>query len=121
MARTFSAVALGAFLTVLGSGDRIWADDPTAPTAPAVVAPASPGSPVKGAPIPTSHVSLRDKLFHRPLFTHSKVPCLGCSSADDPDMGCSTCHSEWVFLFGSCRAFYNEPFYNDPFYNGWPR
>jgi len=116
MARAFSVVAMGAFLTVLGSGDHIWADDPTPQTAPAMVAPATPNPPVKDAPPSAGHVSLRDRLFHWPLFTHAKAPCPGCSPANDLDMGCGTCHSEWVFLFGSCRAFYNEPYYYDPWW-----
>src|SRR5205807_2466584 len=93
------------FLTVLGSGDHIWADEQTPQTAPAMVAPATPNPPVKDAPPSAGHVSLRDRLFHSPLFTHGKAPCPGCSPANDPDMGCGTCHSEWSFSSAPAAPF----------------
>jgi hypothetical protein len=110
MSKAYSLVAVGALLIVLGGARTIRADQPIAPpSAPAVMVPANTLPPATEAAPSAGHVSLRGKLFHWPLFSHPKAPCQGCSS-DDPDMGCGTCHSEWVFLFGSCRAFYNEPF-----------
>jgi hypothetical protein len=116
MAKEFSLAAATALLSVLGWASTNWADQPDLqPTASAAIAPANtPTAPE--TPVHAGHVSLRDRLFHWPLFTHAKAPCPGCSPANDPDMGCGTCHSEWVFLFGSCRAFYNEPYYYDPWW-----
>jgi hypothetical protein len=114
MSKAYSLVGLGALLIVLGGGNTIRADQPTAPqTAPIVMAPANTLPPATEPAPSAAHVSLRAKLFHGPLFSHFKAKSQGCTS-DDPDMGCGTCHSEWVFLFGSCCAFYNEPFYYSP-------
>jgi len=141
MSKAFCLMAAGALLTIAAGTTCAWADQPTLPpSAPAVVAPANappPGAnplppgfnalppaanacPGGNCPLrtaeaaPIGRVSLRDKLFHGPLFSHPKGLCHGPCTSDDPDMGCGTCHSEWVFLFGSCCAFYNEPFYYSP-------
>jgi hypothetical protein len=115
MSKEFCLIAMSALLTVGSGANATWADEPTPPAAPVVSVPAKTLPPAKETPPLESHVSWRDRLFHRPLLFHAKAPCPGCSFGDDPDMGCGTCHSEWVFLFGSCHAFYNEPFYYSPF------
>src|SRR5260370_804999 len=119
--KAFSLMVAGVLLSLVVGAIPARADQPgPPPTGPAVAVPANTLPPSANAqpaaaetPPPVGRVSLRDKLFHRPLFSHPKGLYHGCST-DDPDMGCGTCHSEWVFLFGSCCAFYNEPFYYSP-------
>ena len=116
MSKAFCLMVAGALLIFGAGANTTLADEPTPPAnAPVVGAPAKGLPAATETPPPVGHVSWRDKLFHRPLLFHAKAPCPGCSFGDDPDMGCGTCHSEWVFLFGSCRAFYNEPYYYSPF------
>jgi hypothetical protein len=107
MLRTFALTVIAAVLVTLSGIGDLWADEPPLPAPPTIVVPASPNPPLVETPPPAGHLSLYDKLFHRPFLSHSKAPCRGCSSVD-PDFGCSTCHDEWIFFFGSCRAFYGE-------------
>jgi len=116
MSRTYCLIAMTALSIIAIGANTTRADEPTLPAnAPVVSVPAKMLPPATETPSPETHVSWRDKLFHRPLLIHAKAHCPGCSFGDDPDMGCGTCHSEWVFLFGSCRAFYSEPYYYSPF------
>jgi hypothetical protein len=136
MSKANFLVGVGALVTFFGWANMILADQPAPPpNAPAVAVPPNamppavnalppaanppaPGSntqpPATQTAVPAAHHPLRDKLFHGPLFSHPKGLCHGPCTTDDPDMGCGTCHSEWVFLFGSCCAFFNEPFYYSP-------
>jgi hypothetical protein len=47
---------------------------------------------------------LRYRLFHPIEFQHP----VGCPTHHD-DYGCGSPQAEWVFFWGSCRDFWNEP------------
>lgn len=103
-----------AFLVINGR-QAIRADQPNDQSAPALSAQSNTAPPATAPspPPPAQKLTLRDKLFHWPALIHSKPPCANCNLTD-PDFCCSTCRSEWIFLFGSCRAFYGEPRSHQP-------
>jgi hypothetical protein len=109
-------MATGALVAFLALETNLRADQP-AQTPATVVVPVAPAPPVQTVIVPGNPVYLRAEPAVPPgkpslcgwLFNkHPKAYCPGCAAVD-PDFGCSTCEDEWIFLFGSCRAFYGEP------------
>jgi hypothetical protein len=90
----------------VGTSESVRAEQLNAPVVPVPVVTVIAQPPAPEMPPPPAKPTLRDKLFHGPSHVHSNAFCPGCSS--DPDFGCNTLRSQWIFLFGSCRAFYNE-------------
>ncbi len=95
-----------AALVVADSG-AVRGDQPRTQADLVAVVPADPAPSQKTLP-PAQKLTLRDKLIHWPSLIHSRPPCASCNLTD-PDFCCSTCRSNWIFFFGSCRAFYGEP------------
>ena len=94
----------------LARGDEPNPSNDPPSNAPAAAVPANPAVPAQDLPPsaqPAAKLTLRDKLLHWPAIVHSKPPCKDCGLTD-PDFCCMSCRSQWIFLFGSCRAFYGD-------------
>ncbi len=112
----------GALLACLFGMEVVGADEPNplptgptaAPMSQPMVAPMSQPANRPDTLPPPAKLTWRDKLLHWPALIHSKPPCANCNLTD-PDFCCSTCKSEWIFIFGSCHAFYGEPRSHQPF------
>jgi hypothetical protein len=82
------------------------ADQPLPQGPPVTIISANPTVAAPELPPPAGK-PLRHKWFHWSKNVPPQPTCPGCGSLD-PDFACSTCEREWIFLFGSCRAFYGE-------------
>jgi hypothetical protein len=97
---TWSRTAVMAALLALGlAAGSARADGPAPPLVP-YPSPDQPNAlPPNSVPHPVLH-----RLFHPIEFQHP----IGCPTHHD-DFGCGSTQAEWVFIFGSCRDFWNEP------------
>jgi hypothetical protein len=103
------AVGLMSFVLLanLMGFEMVRGDEPIPSTSPAVRVPANSPAPGPDSLPPASKLTWRDKLFHWPAMIHSQPPCKDCGLTD-PEFCCMSCRSQWIFLFGSCRAFYGD-------------
>jgi len=105
-AKAFCVITVALMANLMGT-ETVCGDESAPSVFPGTVVQANPLSPAQESPAPAAKLTLRDKLFHWPAIIHSKPACQDCGLTD-PDFCCSTCRSQWIFLFGSCHAFYGE-------------
>jgi hypothetical protein len=118
-------VGLGAWAGLAKAGDTVivvpasTANNPTVLTVPASHSVLQPGEPRYTPQTEPNSSEDPDKLAPRGYsrlhdWLQNRSRRCGCWGDYNSDFYCSTCWSEYVFIFGSCRQFWREPCLKTP-------